>query len=308
VGALLSRAGEDVTLIARGPHLNAMREGGVRVRGAIGEFVVHPTVTEDPRTIGIVDVVLLTVKAHSLGGIAPKLVPLLGPDTAVVTAQNGIPWWYFHAHGGPLEGLRLESVDPGGLIEKRIEPGRAIGCVIYCSTSIAEPGVIEHLEGTRFAIGEPDQSKSDRCRRIADAFIRSGLRAPVRNNIRHDIWVKLLGSLAFNPISAVTRATLEEIVRFAPTNAVARAIMMEGEEVAKRLGIEVGVTVEQRLTGAEKVGPHKTSMLQDLEAGRPLELDPIVGAVVEIADKLNIPIPQTRTIFACAKLLSMHLR
>lgn len=303
VGALLARAGEDVTLIARGPHLRAMRERGVRVRGEIGEFVVHPSVTDDPATVGVVDVVVLSLKAHSLADFAPKLTPLLGAATTLVSAQNGLPWWYFYRHGGGFDGLEIEAIDPGGVVTRSLPPDRAVGCVIYCSTSIEEPGVIEHLEGTRFALGEPDHSKSERCRRIADAFIRCGLRAPVRADIRRDIWVKLLGSLAFNPLSAITRATLGDIVKFPPTRVLAHAIMLEGDEVARRLGIDVGISPEQRLAGAEKVGPHKTSMLQDLEAGRPLELDPIVGAVIEIADKLNIPVPQTRTVYACAKLL-----
>lgn len=307
VGALLARAGEDVTLIARGPHLRAMREHGVRVRGEIGEFVVHPSVTDDPATVGVVDVVILSLKAHSLADFAPKLTPLLGPETTVVSAQNGLPWWYFYRHGGGFDGLEIEAIDPGGAISRSLPPGRAIGCVIYCSTSIEEPGVIEHLEGTRFALGEPDKSKSERCRRIADAFIRSGLRAPVRADIRRDIWVKLLGSLAFNPLSAITRATLGDIVKFPPTRLLAHAIMLEGDEVARGLGIEIGIAPEQRLAGAEKVGPHKTSMLQDLEAGRPLELDAIVGAVIEVADKLNIPVPQTRTVYACAKLLDRQV-
>jgi 2-dehydropantoate 2-reductase len=245
----------------------------------------------------------LSLKAHSLVEFAPKLTPLLGPETTVVSAQNGLPWWYFYRHGGGFDGFKSEAIDPGGVIGRSLPPSRAVGCVIYCSTSIEEPGVIEHLEGTRFALGEPDHSKSERCRRIADAFIRSGLRAPVRADIRRDIWVKLVGSLAFNPLSAITRATLGDIVKFPPTRLLAHTIMLEGDEVARRLGIEIGISPEQRLAGAEKVGPHRTSMLQDLEAGRPLELDPIVGAVIEIAAKLNIPVPQTETVYACAKLL-----
>jgi 2-dehydropantoate 2-reductase len=280
-----------------------MRERGVQVRGEIGEFVVHPNVTDDPATVGVVEVVILSLKAHSLVEFAPKLTPLLGPETTVVSAQNGLPWWYFYRHGGGFDGFKSEAIDPGGVIGRSLPPSRAVGCVIYCSTSIEEPGVIEHLEGTRFALGEPDHSKSERCRRIADAFIRSGLRAPVRADIRRDIWVKLVGSLAFNPLSAITRATLGDIVKFPPTRLLAHTIMLEGDEVARRLGIEIGISPEQRLAGAEKVGPHRTSMLQDLEAGRPLELDPIVGAVIEIAAKLNIPVPQTETVYACAKLL-----
>ncbi|HUE81520.1 MAG TPA: 2-dehydropantoate 2-reductase [Pyrinomonadaceae bacterium] len=303
VGAMLAKAGEEVILIARGPHLEAMRECGVRVRSSQGEFVANPQVTADPREAGEVDVVLLTLKAHSIPGMAESLNPLLGAETAVVSAQNGIPWWYFYRHGGELDGLQLESVDPGGVIAASIEARRIVGCVIYCSAIISEPGVIDHLEGTRFSIGEPDGSRSERCRLIAEAFIRAGLRCPIRNSIRNDIWVKLLGSVAFNPISALTRATLEEIIANLNTREVSQAIMLEVGELARRLGIDVGITIEQRLAGAAKVGAHKTSMLQDLEAGRPLELEAIVGAVIELADRLDLSIPHTRTVYACTKLL-----
>src|SRR5256885_12595660 len=270
-GAMLAKAGEDVTLVARGPHLRAMQEHGVRVRGVVGNFDARVTATDDPATIGKVDVVLLTLKAHSLTAMAPRLAPLIGPETTVVSAQNGIPWWYFYKHGGEWEGTQLESVDPGGEIAKNIDPARVIGCVVYPSANISEPGIIEHIEGTRFAIGEPEGSKSERCRKIADAFIKAGLRCPIRTNIRHDMWVKLMGNVAYNPISALTRATLIEIVQRAETRQLAASIMAEAESVAQRLGIEMGVSIEQRLEGAEKVGHHKTSMLQDLERGRPME-------------------------------------
>jgi 2-dehydropantoate 2-reductase len=304
VGAMLAKSGEDVTLIARGPHLRAMQEHGVRVRGEIGEFEAHPAVTEDPATVGEVDVVLLTLKAHSLPAMAPRLAPLIGRETAVVSAQNGIPWWYFYRHGGPWENTQLESVDPGGVITQHIDSARVIGCIVYPSTSIIEPGVIEHTEGNRFAIGEPDGTKSDRCRAIADTFIKDGLRCPIRTNIRHDMWVKLMGNVAYNPISALTRATLIEIVQFPKTRELAAAIMREAESVAQKLGIEMGVSIEQRLDGAEKVGHHKTSMLQDIESGRPLELEAIVGAVVELGEKMELSLPNTKAVYACAKLLS----
>lgn len=304
IGAMLARSGEQVTLIARGPHLAAMREAGVRIRGSLGEFGVPVTATDDLSAVADADVVLLALKAHSLTDMAPRLAPLLRPETAVVTMQNGLPWWYFWRHGGEWEGTHLETVDPGGVIAANIDPRRVIGCVVYCSTVIAEPGVIEHLEGTRFSIGEPDGSRSDRCRRISEAFIRAGLRSPIRSNIRHDIWVKLMGSVAFNPISALTRATLADIVQCAETRALADAIMSEAEEVARRLGIELGITPEQRLAGAEKVGEHKTSMLQDVEAGRPLEVEPIIGVVVELGEKMGLPMPSTRAVYACVKLLA----
>jgi 2-dehydropantoate 2-reductase len=302
-GAMLARAGEDVTLIARGAHLRAMQEHGVRVRGEIGDFETHPAATDDPATVGPVDIVLLTLKAHSLTAMAPRLAPLIGPETLVVSAQNGIPWWYFYRHGGAWDGTHLETADPGGVISQSINPTQVIGCVIYPSTAIVEPGIVMHIEGTRFAIGEPDGSKSERCRRLADSFIKAGLRCPIRTDIRHDMWVKLMGNVAYNPISALTRATLIEIVRCPETRAVAAAIMAEVESVAAQLGINIGVSIDQRLEGAEKVGHHKTSMLQDVEAGRPMELESIVGAVVELGNKMDLPLPYTNAVYACVKLM-----
>lgn len=303
VGAALAKSGEDVTLIARGAHLQAIRDRGVRIRGAIGSFEVRTPATDNIESVGEVDVVLLTVKANSLPSVAPRLAPLMGRDTSVVSAQNGIPWWYFYRHGGEWQGTQLESVDPGAVISRSIDTARVIGCIVYPSAIIVEPGVIEHIEGTRFSLGEPDGSKSERCRHIADAFIRAGLRAPIRGDIRHEMWVKLMGSVAFNPISALSRATLAEIVACPETRSLASEIMAEAEAVAKRLGIDIGVTIEQRLAGAEKVGDHKTSMLQDVEAGRPLELEAIVGAVVELGEKIGIPMLHTRAVYACATLL-----
>src|SRR6266567_4804942 len=307
VGAMLARSGEDVTLIARGPHLRAIQERGVRVRGAVGNFDARVSATDDPAMVGPVDVLLLTLKAPGLTAMAPRLAPLIAPETCVVGMQNGIPWWYFYRHGGEWEGTQLESVDPSGEIAKNIDPARVIGCVVYPSATISEPGVIEHIEGTRFAIGEPDGSKSERCRRIADALIKAGLRCPIRTNIRHDMWVKLMGNVAYNPISALTRATLVEIVTCAETRALAAAIMKEAEAVAKRLGIDMGVSIEQRLEGAERVGHHKTSMLHDLETGRPMELEAIVGAVVELGDKMGLPLPCTQAVYACVKLLAQSI-
>jgi 2-dehydropantoate 2-reductase len=307
-GAMLARAGEDVTLIARGPHLRAMQQHGVRVRGALGSFDARVSATDDPATVGAVDVVLLTLKAHSLTAMAPRLAPLIGAETSVVSAQNGIPWWYFYRHSGEWEGTQLESVDPGGVINRSIDAARVIGCVIYPSAIITEPGIIEHIEGTRFAIGEPDGSKSERCRRIADAFIKAGLRCPIRTNIRHDMWVKLMGNVAYNPVSALTRATLIEIVQCSETRELAAAIMTEAESVAEKLGIDLGVSIEQRLEGAEKVGHHKTSMLQDVEAGRPMEIEAIVGAVVELGNKMGLSLPYTNSVYACVKLLAESAR
>jgi 2-dehydropantoate 2-reductase len=306
LGAMLARAGEDVTLIARGAHLRAMQEHGVRVRGEIGDFQVNTKASDDPHTVGEVDVVVLTLKTHSVPSMVASLSPMLGPDTSVVTAQNGFPWWYFYRHESEWEGTHLESVDPGSVISQHIDPARVIGSVVYPSTEIVEPGVVWHMEGTRFAIGEPDGLKSERCRRIAESFIKAGLRCPIRTNIRHDIWVKLMGNVAYNPISALTRATLIEIVQCPETRALAAAIMTEVDAVARKLGIDMGISVEQRLEGAEKVGQHKTSMLQDIEAGKPTELEAIVGAIIELGDRLNIELPNTKSVYACVKLLEQH--
>jgi 2-dehydropantoate 2-reductase len=308
LGAMLARAGEDITLIARGAHLRAMQQHGVRVRGEIGDFQVKVKAIDDPQKAGEVDVVVLTLKTHSVPSIAASLTPLLGMKTSVLTAQNGFPWWYFYRHGSEWEGTRVESVDPGGVISQNLDPARVVGCVVYPSTQIIEPGVVLHTEGTRFAIGEPDGSKSERCRRIAEVFINAGLRCPVRTNIRHDIWVKLMGNVAYNPISALTGATLLQIVQYSETRDLAAAIMGETEAVAGKLGINIGITIEQRLEGAEKVGHHKTSMLQDIEAGKPTELEAIVGAVIELGNKLGIELPHTKSVYACVKLLEAARR
>lgn len=304
LGAYLARAGEDVTLVARGPHLAAMQTNGVRVRSADGEFVARPPCTDDLAVVGEADVVFLTVKAHSLPAIAPRLGALLRPTAAVVSAQNGIPWWYFQRHGGPLDGIRLTTVDPDGVIARSIDPYQIIGCVVWPATIVAEPGVIVHQEGNRFTIGELDGTRSERCQAIAAALIRAGLKCPISSKIRTEIWLKLLGNVAFNPLSALTRATLAEIASDPTTRPVARAIMVEAAGIASKLGIELPISVDQRLIGAEKVGAHKTSMLQDLEHGRPLEVGPLVGAVVEIGRLLGISMPYSETVYACAKLLS----
>ena len=307
LGAKLSASGEEVFLIARGPHLKAMQAHGVRVRSPEGDFEAHPTATGDFKEIGPVDYVFLTVKAHGLTEVAPRLEPLLNPDTAVVSAQNGIPWWYFQRHGGPWDGTQIESVDPGGVISKAIAAERIIACIVYPSALIVEPGVIQHVEGNRFSMGELDGTTTERCRRLADTLTKSGLRCPIRSRIRDELWAKLLGNLAFNPISALTRATLSEIATHPEARAVARAAMEEADAVATGLGVKIPVTIDRRIDGAEKVGDHKTSMLQDVEAGKPIELESLVGAVVELGEKLGLPMPYTKTIYACAKLLAQGL-
>jgi 2-dehydropantoate 2-reductase len=308
IGARLARVGADVVLFARGPHLQAMQSRGLRVLSPDGDFEVRPAVAGDLSTIGPADVVVLGVKAHGLTALAPLLTPLLGPDTIVVSTQNGIPWWYFQGIGGEHEGLRLERVDPGGAIASAIEPRRVVGSLAYFATDIVEPGVIRHIEGNRISLGEPDGTRSDRCRALAEVLIGAGLRCPVSTRFRTEIWVKLLGNVAFNPISALTGATLEELVRDADVSAVIRAVMTETEDVAARLDITLPISIDQRMAGAEKVGAHKTSMLQDLESGRPLELEAIVGAVVELGERLGVAMPSTRALYACAKLLDAKRR
>ena len=303
IGARLAKAGADVVLFARGPHLRAMEARGLRVLSPDGDFEVRPAVTGDLATIGTADVVFLGVKAHGLTALAPGLRQLYGPDTVVVSTQNGIPWWYFQNHGGELDGLRLERVDPGGVVAASIEAGRVVGALAYFSTDIPEPGVIHHTEGNKLSLGEPNGTRTERTKAIADALIAAGLRCPVTTRFRHEIWVKLLGNVAFNPISALTGGTLEQLVRHAGTAALVRDIMAETEAVAGKLGIELSISIDQRMAGAEKVGAHKTSMLQDYEAGRPMELDAVVGAVIELGHRLGVPTPATRAMYACAKFL-----
>ena len=303
IGALMSRAGEDVTLFARGPHLRAMQERGLRVLSPEGDFVARPRIIANLADAGPMEVIFLGVKAHGLTQLAPGIAPLLAAGTTVVSTQNGVPWWYFQAQTGEFSGLQIERVDPGGVIAKSIPPRHVVGSIVYFSTEIAEPGVIRHTEGDRISLGEPDGTRSERCRQIADALIKAGLRCPVTARLRHEIWVKLLGNVAFNPISALTRATLVQMARDPEVSALVRNIMDEVEAVAAKLGMELPVSIEQRMAGAEKVGEHKTSMLQDLDAGRPLELEPVVGAVIEIGERLGVAMPHTRSVYACTKLL-----
>jgi 2-dehydropantoate 2-reductase len=306
LGARLARAGADVTLYARGPHLRAMQERGLRVVSPDGNFMVRPPVTGDLSSIGRADVVFLGVKAHSLPALAPSLRPLFGPDTVVVGTQNGIPWWYFEGYEGSLAGLRLERVDPGGIIADAIEPRRIVGSLAYFSTDVAEPGIVHHTEGNRISFGEPDGTKSERSRAIAEALIAAGFRCPITTRIRHEIWVKLLGNVAFNPVSALTGATLDDMAGDPDTARLIREIMTEAAAIAGKLGVELSVSVDQRMAGAAKVGGHKTSMLQDREAGRPMEIEAIVGAVIELGERVGVAMPAMRAVYACVKLLDAH--
>ena len=304
IGARMAQAGFAVTLVARGPHLRAMQEHGVTVKTSEGDFVAHPTIASSLEEVGPVDVVFLGVKAHGLPLLAPGLKPVLGPDTTVVSTQNGIPWWYFQGFGGEWEGLRLERVDPGGVISSAIEARRVVGSIVYLATEITAPGVIQHIEGNRITLGEPDGSRSDRLRAIAEMLIASGLRCPITARLRQEIWVKVLGNASLNPVSALTRATIAQMVRDPGVCSLVRNIMQEVEAVSHRLGMELPVSIDQRIAGAEKVGEHKTSMLQDLEAGRTMELEALVGAVVELGERVGLPMAVTRTVYNCTKLLS----
>ena len=312
VGAALARGGADVTLVARGAHLAAMAEHGVRVLSPRGDFTAHPATTDRLDAVAGADVVFVALKAYSLPEIAPELGRLLAPGAAAVWAQNGIPWWYFQS-AGPLPGgpgaggdgapAGLESVDPGGVIARSVAPEHNVGCVVYCSTEIIEPGVIRHIEGTRFSIGEPDGSVSERCTRISEAFAAGGLKAPVDQRLRDQIWLKLIGNVAFNPITALTGATLGELGTEPRMVELLRAVFAECAQVAERLGVTFPVSLERRLAAGLAVGDHRTSMLQDLQAGKRLELDCMTGAVTELAGRLGIEVPHVRTVHACAVLL-----
>ena len=308
IGARLAKAGADVVLFARGPHLRAMQETGLRVVSPEGDFDVKPEAVGELSAIGHADVVILGVKAHAIAPLAPQLRPLFGPDTMVVSTQNGIPWWYFQNHPGDLDGLHLESVDPGGEIAKYIEPERVVGSLAYFATDIAEPGVIHHTEGNRLTLGEPSGARTERLKALADVLIASGFRVPVTTRLRQEIWVKLLGNVAFNPISALTGGTLEELALHPEVSRAVREIMTEATAVAAKANVEIPISIDQRMAGAAKVGAHKTSMLQDYEAGRPMELDAIVGAVVELGDRLGVPVPATRTVYGCATMLDEKRR
>ena len=306
MGALLAAKGDvDVTLIARGPHLEAMQRDGLRLIEDDGsEIVTHPNLVADTRDAGPQDYVVLAVKAHSIPPALDAITPLLDPETAVVTAQNGVPWWYFHGLEGPYAGRRLETVDPGGRIWDAIGPERVIGCVVYPACKIEAPGVIRHDDAeNRFSLGEPNGSRSERTSTLAKALIDAGLRAPQRNRIRGEIWVKLWGNVALNPLSALTRATLAQICGERATRAFARNVMLEVQAVAEALGEKMVVDVDARLNGAAEVGEHKTSMLQDLELGRPMEVDAVVSAVVELARVTEIDTPYLDALDGMVRLL-----
>jgi 2-dehydropantoate 2-reductase len=303
IGARLWQRGADVVLVARGGHLDAMRTRGLRVISPDGDVHATPVLARDLDEAGPADVVLRTVKTPALTELAPRLAGWLGPDTVVVSAQNGLPWWYFQHGDGPLHGVSFERVDPGGRMAAAVNPSRVVGSLIYFSAEIVEPGVIRHREGRRISFGEPDGTRSARTRLIAEALIAAGFRCPITTRLRHEIWVKLLGNVAFNPLSMITGLTLESLARHPEASRLVRTVMAETEAVAARLGIDLPISIDQRLAGAARAGAHRTSMLQDYEAGRPVELEAVVGAVLEVADRLGVPMPATHALYACAALL-----
>jgi len=309
VGVKLALAGEDVTFIVRGANLSAIRSKGMKLIMADGTEHVASNVraTNDYTEAGPQDLVILAMKAHQVEAVARDVPKLFGPDTAVVTMQNGIPYWYFQKHGGAYEGTRVHSVDPTGIVGECIPARRVIGCVVYPASELIAPGVVKHIEGDRFPVGEIDGSSSERVNRISACFTNAGFKAPVLDNIRAEIWLKLWGNLTFNPISSLSHATLVDICQFPLTRALAASMMAEAQAIAHKLGIEFRVSLDKRIAGAEKVGKHKTSMLQDIEAGRAPEIDALVGTVVELGRLTGTPTPHIDTVYALVKLLGKSM-
>ena len=306
LGARLARAGTDVVLVARGPHLVAMQQNGVRVREADGsEFTMRVECTDDlVAAVGSAETVFVTLKTHSLPAVAAALAEALQPGATLVMAQNGIPWWYFKAgYRGPLAGTTLVSVDPSGVLTETIPLEAVVHCIVYPATSLPEPGVVEHVEGSRFTLGEPDGTRTERVQAIAKVLAGAGLKAPVQTRIRNEIWLKLLGNAAFNPVSALGRATLGQIREIVQGPVLIKDLMLELESVARAVGEEIAIPIDRRIEATLELTDHKTSMLQDLEAGRPLEVDALVGAPVEIAARLGLAIPHLGTVFTLARLL-----
>ncbi|MEM1386818.1 MAG: 2-dehydropantoate 2-reductase [Pseudomonadota bacterium] len=302
MGAKLAQAGADVSLVARGPHLAAMQRDGLTLIEEGGRSTMPVRAAEDPAVHGPQDYVVVTLKAHSVPALVPKMQPLIGPHTTIVYGVNGLPWWYFHKFGGPLEGTRLASVDPNDAQWTGFGPERVLGCVVYPAAEVVAPGVVQHIEGNRFSLGEPDGSKSERARALSKALTAAGLKAPVRPRLRDEIWVKLWGNLSFNPISALTHATLEDICADTGVRSVARAMMVEAQGIAEALGVRFPIDVDRRIDGAAAVGAHRTSMLQDLDAGRPMEIEALLGSVQELGHKLNRERPVIDVVLALIRL------
>lgn len=303
MGVKLAQAGADVSLVARGPHLAAMKDRGLTLIEEGGVVTNVPvTASDNPSDLGPQDYVIVTLKAHSVPPVVPRMAPLFGDHTTVVSGVNGVPWWYFHKSGGDLEGTRLHSVDPGDAQWNGFGPDRVLGCVVYPAAEVSEPGTIRHIEGNRFSLGEPNGEKSDRAVALSKALTAAGLKAPVRPRLRDEIWVKLWGNLSFNPISALTHATLDVLCTDVETRAVARGMMVEAQEIAEKLGVKFPIDVERRIDGGAAVGAHRTSMLQDLDAGRPMEIDALVGSVQELGRITKTATPTIDTVLALVKL------
>ena len=309
VGVKTALAGNDVTIIARGANLQAIRANGLKLIQHDGSELVARQVkaTNDYAEAGVQDLVVLAMKSHQVEAVIGELPKLIGPETVIVPMQNGIPFWYFHQHGGVLAGTPVKSVDPNGAIAAAIPARQIIGCVVYPASELVAPGVVRHIEGDRFPVGELDGSSSARVQRVSQCFIDAGFKAPVLDNIRSEIWLKLWGNLTFNPISGLAHATLVDICQFPLTRELAAHMMREAQAVAHKLHIEFRVPLEKRIAGAEKVGKHKTSMLQDIEAGRIPEIDALVGSVVELARLTETPTPHIDTVYALVKLLARSM-
>ena len=304
----LAGTGAEVSVVIRGANLQAVRAHGMKLVNADGsEQVAQLAATDRMAELGVQDVLILGMKSHQVAPVVPELATLIGPQTLVVTAQNGIPWWYFHRSGGPYEGTRIEAVDPGGVISAAIPVARTIGCIVYPAAELEAPGVIRVVEGNRFPLGELDGADTERVRMLAQRFRDAGFKTPILRDIRSEIWLKLWGNLSFNPISALTHATLEDICRFPATRELAAQMMCEAQAIGEKLGVPFKVSLEKRIAGAEAVGAHKTSMLQDVESGRVLELDALVKSVIELGRITETPTPTIESVYAVAALLAKTL-
>jgi len=309
MGVKIAEQGHRVSLVARGPHLAAIQKNGLTLRQDGRETCIRDVfASSDITECKTQDIVLLTLKSHQITPIIDDLSTLFGPDTVMITLQNGIPWWYFQRNGGEFQNRIVETVDPGGVLANSIDPKRIIGCIAYPAATVAEPGVIEHVEGDRFPVGELDGSESERVQNVSDLFTEAGFRSRVLTDIRSEIWLKLWGNLTFNPISALTHSTLVDICQFPLTRELATTMMAEAQQIAERLGASFRVSIEKRIAGAEGVGKHKTSMLQDVEAGKPLEIDGMLGVVIELGEMTGVQTPTLKALYACASLLNKKIQ
>jgi 2-dehydropantoate 2-reductase len=308
LAARLQQSGEEVSVIARGPHLQAIKSNGLKLIEEDGrEVIARVAATDKIAEADRQDLVILGMKAHQVAAVVADLKTMYGPETAVLTAQNGIPWWYFFKLGGPFEGRQLDSVDPGGIVAANLPIERVLASVVYPAAEIVQPGVIKHIEGNRFSLSEIDNTETPRIKHISQTLTKAGFKAPVVSDVRSELWTKLWGNLSFNPVSALTHATLEDLCRFPLTRSLVADMMREAQSVGEALGIRFRIPIEKRIAGGEAVGPHKTSMLQDIEAGRAVEADALIGSVIELGRIVNVPTPHLDTAFALVKLLSKTL-